>query len=119
MGKEFASVLRAIKARGNQELVIEYEGSGGSGGIVSVWGNETGVVAKEWEELEKWGYGVLEEYVGDYVNNAGGYGTITIDLLTGKVKVKATERHEYCSEHGFYPEIPKDHEKLLRTTLGR
>jgi hypothetical protein len=83
---EEAAFVSSLKNMGITELVAEYEGSGDSGSIETVYGKD-----KEGEiihldisvdsKAEEMLYEVLSDnYMYDWYNNDGGYGSVTIDL---------------------------------------
>lgn len=50
---------------------------------------------QQWDSgLEGVFYRVLENFPGDWVNNAGGYGKVIIDLQTGQWNIDGYERYE-------------------------
>ena len=83
---EEAAFVSSLKNMGITELVAEYDGSGDSGSIETVYGEDNdgnvihldiGVESKAEEML----YEVLtDNYIYDWYNNEGGYGRVTINL---------------------------------------
>lgn len=58
------------------------------------------------DTLQAMFYDALEEFPGDWINNAGGYGHVAIDLLTGESRIDGWQRVEdtesaNCLSHPF------------------
>ncbi len=107
---EEAAFVSSLKNMGITELIAEYDGSGDSGSIETVYGKDkegeiiyldTDVESKAEEML----YEVLSNnYEYDWYNNDGGYGSVTIDLedKTWRVDgyVRSIERADASGNYG-------------------
>jgi len=106
---EEAAFVSSLKNMGITELVAEYDGSGDSGSIETVYGEDddgnvihldTDVESKVEEML----YEVLtDNYDYDWYNNEGGYGKVTINLDDKTWRVDGYVRNiEDASASGDY-----------------
>jgi hypothetical protein len=83
---EEAAFVSSLKNMGITELVAEYDGSGDSGSIETVYcededGNIISIESEVESKVEEMLYEVLSNnYSYDWYNNDGGYGRVIIDL---------------------------------------
>jgi len=80
------------------------------------------------ETLADMFYTVLHNFQGDWVNNAGGWGMVALDLLTSDYVIDGYQRFEDCSVSytqgtlgapiDDVPLLPMDMAAILKTTLG-
>lgn len=83
---EEAAFVSSLKNMGITELVAEYDGSGDSGSIETIYcededGNIISVESDVESKVEEMLYEVLSDnYIYDWYNNEGGYGRVTINL---------------------------------------
>jgi hypothetical protein len=85
--EELREQLLVLKGLGVKKVDVSYSGSGDEGYVNEVVLTPT--LGPEFDDvrLQDLLYDYLDPaHVGDWVNNEGGFGEITIDLETGKVK---------------------------------
>jgi hypothetical protein len=92
--------LAALRGQGATHVVITYSGQGDDGGIDSIaaigQGNTTyGVPEDVQAALDTWANEVIP---GDYVNNEGGSGTITLDLTTFVAEIEHIDNVEEAGD---------------------
>jgi hypothetical protein len=124
-------LLRLFRERGLTRVEVDYDGSGDEGYIVDWRGWKGETEASEARTFSSWGnrspwtkapegqeevpeshvdlhetinnrvYEILEGFPFDWENNEGGFGTIRIDVVTGKVEVDHSQRYMdvYASSH--------------------
>ena len=109
-----ASLLLALKDRGVKEISINFSGSGDSGDIDDIEftdmnGNSSWSDAYQADNPQEFDnqirdlfYEFVDDHAckhGDWVNNEGGYGTMHIDVTTGKWNLDYHQRttEEYSS----------------------
>jgi len=87
--------LKALLGRGARYVVIQYDGSGDSGGIESIGGykeltlrDRIDVPTDLRTEIERW----ADEISGNNFDNEGSYGEIRIDLKTLEVQHEHSDR---------------------------
>lgn len=79
--KEAFLIIADLTDRGNKTVNIEFAGSGDDGSIESIYIDSSRVDDTELESrLENWAYALLDATGVDWYNNAGGHGTISIDV---------------------------------------
>jgi len=107
-------LLRELKDNGLVKLEISYNGGGDDGCIDSFSGYEL-----DEKGVERWSQDSISQKFQDefddniewdWINNDGGYGTITIDLETGKMTIDHSQRHV---EEYYYDNIESELEKSL------
>ena len=115
-------MLRELKDNGLVRLEVSYSGGGDDGCIDTYSGyelDEKGV--EKWsqdsvpgnfeQEFDDYLYTFISDNIEwDWINNDGGYGTITIDLETGKMTIDHSQRH---IEDYHYDDIESELEKSL------
>ena len=95
---EEAAFVSSLKNMGITELVAEYDGSGDSGSIESVYcededGNNIHADDVTLSKVEEMLYQILSyEYDYDWYNNEGGYGTVRINIEDKTWKVDGVVR---------------------------
>jgi hypothetical protein len=119
MNPELSKHLQSVKQRGNTSVTIEFSGGGDSGGIDTVNADATALTEPERLVLMTWAYSLLDEHVGDFINGAGGYGNLEIDLEKGEIIVHSYIRTETYDFTTIDFELPPTHEASLRDKLGR
>lgn len=80
---EIITILYKIKDSGHKEIKLEYSGGGDSGDIDSVAFDNINVdviFSDEVEKIKDWVHSTILNQIGDWYNNDGGRGVITIDL---------------------------------------
>jgi len=83
---EEAAFVSSLKNLGITELVAEYDGSGDSGSIETIYcededGNIISIESEVESKVEEMLYEVLSDnYDYDWYNNDGGYGTVRINI---------------------------------------
>jgi hypothetical protein len=83
---EEAAFVSSLKNMGITELVAEYDGSGDSGSIETIYcedenGNTISIDSDTESKVEEMLYEVLsDKYQYDWYNNEGGYGTVRINI---------------------------------------
>lgn len=83
---EEAAFVSSLKNMGITELVAEYDGSGDSGSIETIYcedenGNTISIESEVESKVEEMLYEVLsDKYQYDWYNNEGGYGTVRINI---------------------------------------
>lgn len=78
---------------GNEEIYLEYNGSGDDGYITLVK-NQKSISKKLEDDLLKYGYDLLQEIHGGWEINDGSYGQICIDIKNNKVKIDHNEIYQ-------------------------
>ena len=98
-------LLRELKDNGLVRLEVSYSGGGDDGCVDAYSGyeiNEKGeerwsqdsVPTKFQNEFDDYIYDFISDNIEwDWINNEGGYGTVTIDLETGKLTIDHCQRH--------------------------
>jgi hypothetical protein len=90
---DLAILCDALQERGVQRVVVQYEGSGDSGGIELIEFEPADPAVPAW--LEKALHEVAEGYCPDgYENNEGGYGTLTIHPFLGRAALEHYDRSQ-------------------------
>jgi hypothetical protein len=118
-----ANILEALKLSGISKVLIEFNGSGGDGGIESItcdgdkqipdisvneWdiGEKNTLVGKEAKletAIENFAYALLELTEAGWADDAGAYGDITFDVLAGTAVHTHNSRFEdyHTSTHTY------------------
>ncbi len=113
-----ANIIEALKLAGISKVIVEFDGSGDSGGIenISCVGNDGKIppdlAVNEWSPgekntlvgnetklpsaIENFAYGLLSHTEAGWENDAGAYGDITIDVEAGTVEHTHNARFEDC-----------------------
>ena len=110
--------VQVIKDHNISKIEVYYSGGGDDGCIDSVTyydHNENSIdvimnneIEPEWDDLL---YNLLNEHIEwDWINNEGGYGTINIDVHTGKVSIDHSQR---IVEDYNYDPVESEIEKVL------
>jgi hypothetical protein len=95
---EEAAFVSSLKNMGITELVGEYDGSGDSGSIETIYcededGNTISIESDVESKVEEMLYEVLSNnYDYDWYNNEGGYGTVRINIEDKTWKVDGAVR---------------------------
>lgn len=131
-----ASLLLALKDRGVKSISINFSGSGDSGDIDDIeftdmndnnsWSDA--YQADNPQEFENKIRDLFFDFVdnqacrhGDWVNNEGGYGTMHIDVLTGKWDLdyhqRTTEEYSSIGETIYNDKILP--ERLMHVRMGQ
>jgi hypothetical protein len=106
---ERVAFISSLKNLGITELVGEYDGSGDSGSIESVYcedkdGNTISIESEVESKVEEMLYNVLsDDYQYDWYNNDGGYGTVRINIEEKTWNVDGAIRtiQEACSSGDY------------------
>lgn len=85
--RELTEQLLILKGAGVKKVDVAYSGSGDEGYVNDIIFTPELGARFDKNRLEELLYNYLNPaHVGDWVNNEGGFGEISIDLETGKVK---------------------------------
>ena len=106
MAEDLVSALRENGAEGT--IVFRYDGYGDEGNIDDVEGIEMDLYKKK--EISDPVWGIIERYHGGFENNDGGGGTITVDVMEGKVVHSGYDNvinQEYMADNVLSGEDPQ------------
>ena len=115
-------LLRELKDQGLVKVEITYSGGGDDGCLDTFSGYKINAKGKEeWiqdsvpiyfqEEFDEYIYDFINDNIEwDWINNEGGYGTINIDVHTGKVSIDHSQR---IVEDYNYDPVESEIEKVL------
>ena len=116
-------MLKQLRDQGLVKIEITYSGGGDDGCIDTYSGYEIdskdgkekwvqdSVPTKFQNEFDDYIYEFISDNIEwDWINNDGGYGTINIDLETGKLTIDHSQRH--VEEYNYDP-IESEIEKVL------
>jgi hypothetical protein len=95
---EFREILASYHLQGYNELIIRYDGAGDSGSI-----DEIELIGNNGYNLKEDEFNIIEEafdaffmnLTGDWYNNDGGYGAVSIDLENGLFEIETNTRTIY------------------------
>ena len=98
---EFRGILASYHLQGYNELIIRYDGAGDSGSI-----DEIELIGNDNRDLEGDEFNIIAEAfdaffmksTGDWYNNDGGYGTVSIDLENGQFDIETNIRSTYTQD---------------------
>lgn len=97
-------LLEHLRALQISSIEINYDGQGDEGYINDINLYDLGNInvtdhnKNMAEQLDKLGYDLLEEHHPGWEINEGAFGTITINVLTGKISNNYNERYEASTE---------------------
>ena len=105
--------LLDLEDQGVSEIEVNYDGSGDSGEITDISYNALNgrliTPRHSPANLENWFYELLEE-VGDWYNNDGGYGTLTIEVPTGEYTIDSHIRVTNTIDDNYSGSLVEDKE---------
>lgn len=101
-GKKVRAMLHGHVAK----LVIDYDGQGDSGQVEDVTAfdihnKKVEIPDKFADEVKEFAYDKLNDAPFDWCNNEGGYGQLTIFMLTGKIMCESHQRIEITEDAEF------------------
>jgi len=100
------TLIGLLQAAGYSHVVMKYDGQGDSGQVEEVIGYKNGDIAALDEvfikKLDILAYDILEHYCpGDWVNNEGGFGQITVHLSgDADVELEFSQRVRTTEDEG-------------------
>ena len=92
LSDEFKTILAGYHLNGWKSIQIAYDGAGDSGSVEEIqlcnpdeglYGHYEQLEGEQYLKIEDAFYSLFNQSMGDWVNNDGGYGMLTIDLEDG------------------------------------
>jgi hypothetical protein len=112
---EFKTILAGYHLNGWKSIQISYDGAGDSGSVEEIqlynsdegpYGHYEQLEGEEYTKIEDAFYRLFDQSMGDWVNNDGGYGMLTINLEDGSYTNEVNYRTiEMDTIEGFLSEL--------------
>jgi hypothetical protein len=112
---EFKTILAGYHLNGWKSIQISYDGAGDSGSVevIQLYNSDEGpyghyeqLEGEEYTKIEDAFYRLFDQSMGDWVNNDGGYGMLTINLEDGSYTNEVNYRTiEMDTIEGFLSEL--------------